>query len=119
MPVLFNYTCKSCRRTFATHDRADATTCPECQGPAIRNFSFSIQSGMKEHWNNAVGQYVSNRQDMGDALKRQSEEMSIRTGITHDYQMVEPADMRDAGAHGVDEGNLEVTRKRHRDLGLI
>jgi hypothetical protein len=66
---------------------------------------------MKEHWNSAVGQYVSNRQDMTEALKRQSEEASVRTGMDHDFQMVDPADMRDPSAHGVNEDNLEGTRK--------
>jgi hypothetical protein len=71
---------------------------------------------MREHWNTAVGQYVSNRAEMSDALKRQSEEASVRTGTEHDFQLVEPADMADAKAHGVNEDTLEESRRRRHDL---
>ena len=112
----YNYKCLQCNRLFATDTRADGTICPYCQGQAPRKFTFYTSAGMKEHFNNAVGEYVSNRQQMSDALKRQSEEMSVRTGIDHDYQLVEPADMRDASAHGVSEDGLEETHRRQRDL---
>jgi DNA-directed RNA polymerase subunit RPC12/RpoP len=114
----YNYRCNRCKQLFATETRADATTCPLCLGQAIRKFSFNVSSGMQEHWNNAVGQYVSNRQEMDDALKRQSEEVSARTGVDHEYVRVDPADMRDPSAHGVSEDSLEATRKRQRDLAL-
>jgi DNA-directed RNA polymerase subunit RPC12/RpoP len=109
--TLYSYTCGQCKRLFNTEDRSDGTICPYCKGQAVRKFTFYTASGMKEHWNNAVGQYVSNRQEMSDALKRQSEEASVRTGIDHQYEMVEPADMRDPTAHGVSEDGLEATRK--------
>jgi hypothetical protein len=69
-------------------------------------FSFYTHTGMKEHWNTAVGAYVSNRQQMDDALKRQSEVASVRTGVDHDYQYVSPAEMADPSAHGVTEDGL-------------
>jgi DNA-directed RNA polymerase subunit RPC12/RpoP len=114
--ALYNYRCSRCNRLFACETRADATTCSYCQGQAIRKFSFSVSTGLQEHWNTAVGQYVKNERDMSEALKRQSEAMSIRTGIDHDYQYVDPADMKEAGAHGVNEDTLEPTRKIQRDL---
>jgi hypothetical protein len=79
-------------------------------------FSFYTGTGMKEHWNTAVGRYVSNRHDMDETLKRQSDEASVRTGIDHDYQYVSPAEMADPNAHGVSEDALEPTRKRFHDL---
>jgi hypothetical protein len=116
--TLYNYRCNQCKQLFATETRADATTCPLCLGSAIRKFTFNVSGGMKEHWNNAVGQYVSNRAQMSDALKRQGDEMSVRTGIDHSFEMVDPADMRDPRAHGVNEDNLEESRKRIHDGAL-
>lgn len=107
----YNYRCRSCNRLFATNTAADASTCPDCQGPAVRKFGFYVSGGLKEHWNNAVGQYVSNERQMTEALKRQSEEASVRTGTDHQFEYVSPAEMADARSHGVNEDNLELTRK--------
>jgi putative FmdB family regulatory protein len=115
---LYNYRCRKCNQLFATETRADATTCPLCLGKAVRKFSFNVSTGMREHWNTAVGQYVSNRQEMDDALKRQSEAASLRTGVDHEYVRVDPVDMRDPSAHGVSEDGLEESRRRQRDLSL-
>lgn len=112
----YNYRCSRCKQLFATETRADATTCPLCLGNAIRKFSFNVSGSMKEHWNTAVGQYVSNRQEMDDALKRQSEAASVRTGVDHEFVRVDPADMADPRAHGVSEDGLEETRRRQHDL---
>ncbi len=111
----YNYRCTGCHRLFACETRADATRCPDCRGHAIRKFTFNVQGSMKEHWNSAVGQYVSNRHEMDEALKRQSEAASVRTGIDHEYVRVDPADMADASAHGVSEDGLEETRRRQHD----
>jgi len=111
----YQYRCQGCRRLFASGERADITTCPDCQGPAVRKFGFYVSTGVKEHFNNAVGEYVSNSHQMSEALKRKSEEMSVRTGIDHDYQYVEPADMADPSAHGASPDVLEETRRRQRD----
>lgn len=112
----YQYRCNSCRRLFASFTRADTTTCPDCQGPAVRKFGFYVSGGLKEHWNNAVGQYVSNEREMSEALKRQSEAASIRTGIEHQYEYVSPSEMADASAHGVSEDGLEESRRRRHDL---
>jgi hypothetical protein len=118
MAELYQYKCRSCRRLFASETRADTETCPTCNQSATRHFAFSVNFGLREHWNAAVGQYVNNSREMSDALKRQSEYATIRTGMEHNYEYVDPADMRDAKAHGVDENTLEVTRQRQHD-GLI
>lgn len=91
------------------------TRCPECFDPATRVFAFTTSTSMREHWNTAVGQYVSNRYEMSEALKRQSEQASIRTGIDHNYEMVSPSEMMDPTAHGASEDGLEETRRRNFD----
>jgi hypothetical protein len=111
----YQYRCKGCSRLFASGDRSDVTRCPYCQTGATRVFAFYTGTGMKEHWNTAVGRYVSNRHDMDEALKRQSDEASVRTGIDHQYEYISPAEMADPSAHGVSEDGLEETRRRHHD----
>jgi hypothetical protein len=114
--VEYQYRCRGCNRLFACGQRADITTCPDCSQSATRVFAFTTSGSMKEHWNQAVGQYVSNHREMDDALKRRSEEASIRTGIDHQYEYLSPAEMKDPSAHGVSEDSLEPTRKRFGDL---
>jgi hypothetical protein len=63
---------------------------------------------MREHWNDAVGRYVSNRQEMSDALKRAGDEYSERTGLDTQYEYVSPADMMDASAHGVNPDHRDA-----------
>lgn len=102
----YNYRCNGCNRLFASETRADATRCPDCQGMAPRKFTFNVSMSMKEHWNTAVGSYVSNSRELDDQFKRKSEEQSVRTGIEHEYVRVDQADMQDASAHGVDENSF-------------
>ena len=110
--ALYEFRCKGCGRLFSSTTRADTVTCQDCQGPAVRQFGFYVSGGLREHWNTAVGQYVSNRHDMDEALKRQSDEMSVRTGVDHHYEYVSPSEMADPSAHGVREDGLEETRRR-------
>lgn len=112
----YQYRCNSCGRLFASGTRADITSCPDCQGPSRRKFGFYVSGGMKEHWNQAVGQYVSNQHEMSEALKRRGDEMSVRTGLHHEYEYVSPSEMADASAHGASEDGLEESRRRRHDF---
>lgn len=78
-------------------------------------FAFYTSSSLREHWNAAVGEYISNSQDMDRALKAKGEEMSLRTGIDHDYEYLTPAEMADPSAVGADPSHLEETHRRQRD----
>jgi hypothetical protein len=66
---------------------------------------------MPEHYNNAVGQFVTNKRQFYDGLKMKSEEASIRTGMDHNYEPIDPSDMADAKAHGVTDEGLDTTEK--------
>ena len=105
--TLYQYRCDSCKRLFNTENRADSTTCPDCGTQAPRKFAFSVSTGMREHWNIAAGEYVSNQRNLDDAFKRKSEAASERTGIEHEFVRVDVADMRDPSAHGVSEDTLQ------------
>jgi putative FmdB family regulatory protein len=99
--TLYSYRCDGCKRLFNTEHRGDSTTCPDCNGQAVRKFTFNTSPGLKEHFNIAAGEYVSNQHQLDDAFKRQSEAASARTGIDHEFVRVDVADMHDAKAHGV------------------
>ena len=71
---------------------------------------------MGEHWNQAVGEYVSNRQEFHDALKRKSDEVSERLGIEHDFQPMTPSELRDPTAAAVPLDAISPTIAR--DAGL-
>ena len=93
--TLYQYRCDSCKRLFNTEHRGDSTRCESCGAQAPRKFTFNVSNGMREHWNIAAGEYVSNQRNLDDAFKRKSEEASIRTGMDHEYVRVDVADMRD------------------------
>lgn len=70
---------------------------------------------MPEHYNTAVGEFITSKQQFYDGLKRQSEVASIRTGIDHNYEPLDPSDMAEASSHGVTEEGLDITRKTFHD----
>lgn len=90
------------------------TACPVCGGRLQRRVSFSYHRSMPEHYNHAVGEFVSGKHSFRDALKRRGEEQSIRTGTEHNY---EPVDLRDQAACGATDEGLYETEKRARDTG--
>lgn len=69
---------------------------------------------MQPHFNNATGEYVTGERNFKDALKRKSEEMTVRTGMEHNYA---PVDLREKDALGVTDEGLDETRKRLHDTG--
>jgi hypothetical protein len=87
-----------------------------CGAHPTRVWSFNHSRAFPEHFNNSVGEFVSNKHQFYDGLKRQSEVQSARTGIEHDFQPVDPTDMRDASAHGVTDEGLDDTNRRLRQL---
>lgn len=87
----------------------------DCGGFARRIWGpVNIRLSLRAHWNNTVGQYVSNDREFRDALKRGSEEASVRTGIDHNFQ---PVDGREKEALGVTDHGLEEQERKHRELG--
>lgn len=73
---------------------------------------------MPEHFNTSVGRVVNNERELRDAFKRQSDEVSERTGIEHNMEFLTRAEMADASAHGVTDEGLESSRREWHDMGL-
>lgn len=115
MPVQYQFKCPNCNNIFTVDSRDTAPFCQTCQRSTKRTWSFTTSMGMKEHFNNSVGQYVRNSREFNDELKRKSESESLRTGMDVDYQPIDPSDMRDPSAHGVTEEGLEETYRASYD----
>lgn len=93
-----------------------STPCPVCGCRLQRKVSFSFHRSMPEHYNSAVGEFVSGKHSFRDALKRKSEEQTLRTGIEHNY---EPVDLRDQAACGATDEGLYETEKKQHDSGQV
>lgn len=115
----YQYRCDSCGSTVALLSRDNIPPCPTCGLSTKRQWGFNHVRGIQPHYNRSINQWVENKNEFYDGLKRQSEEHSIRTGIEHDYQPIDPTDMKDPAAHGVTEEGLEVSRRTLHDEGLL
>ncbi len=112
--MFYEYKCRGCRKTILDRARSTAIIHSDCNEIATRLFGFSIRPSMPEHFNHTVGEYVSNSQQFTTALKRKSEEVTIRTGIESTFQ---PIDL-DSRPGVTDEGLYEQAKHRH-DKGII
>lgn len=115
----YQYKCKSCKLVFTTLSRTDIPPCPVCRTRASRDYVFQARSSMPEHFNHAVGVNVNNERELRDAIKRQSDEVSERTGIEHNMDFLTRAEMADQKAHGVTDEGLEEQSRSWRDMGLV
>ena len=110
--MIYHYNCPSCQRLIAVEHTADAVVCERCQSTAGRVWGFHVSSSMKEHFNHAVRDYVSNQRDFEDKLKMAAEKNSIATGIDHEYVPLTPAEMMDHEHLKVDVGAGNEHTKR-------
>lgn len=122
MRKLYTFLCEQCgwrQAEYGTEinigDKYTGGTCDLCDGPLYRTVSFSYHKPLQPHYNNSVGKYVSGQRDFRDELKRQSDTMSLKTGMTHNYQ---PIDLREKDALGVTDEGLYETNKHRRDTGI-
>jgi predicted nucleic acid-binding Zn ribbon protein len=116
----YQFRCPSCRAAYtleaSIHDDIPVSRpCPRCNHDAKRDYSFNLQPSFQEHFNNSLGQYVSNNRQFTDGLKIQSAEMSERMSQEVNLQPLSPAEMMDASSHGVTEEGLYETRKQMHD----
>ena len=113
------FKCRTCDIRVSTQqpvgvEPSAPRTCPKCGGQDWgRVYDVQVVRPMHEHMNHTTGTLVSDMRGFRDALKRKSEEATLRTGVEHNYEPVDPADMKkvveDSGAVGLDSTN----RARH------
>lgn len=105
MPI-YEYQCRLCPTKVETR----ALDTPfHCSVPMRRLFSFAIRRSVPDHFNHALGKYVTGNRQLRDEFKRQSDDATERTGIVHQY---EPVDFRDTEALGVTDEGLAASHDR-------
>lgn len=140
MPT-YEYRCPDCRivlqdiRPFSHAD--DPTPCPECievkpripggglvsTTPLMKRIpsSFAKPREFHEGLNPTTGKYTSSAQQHIDNLKRQSDEASERTGITHSFVPLDPAESASICGitdEGLDSTYREATKRGERETKL-
>lgn len=109
----YTYQCTKCGAvderwlSFSEHD-AFRTLHPSgyecdwhCSGTMKQVFEVNVNLGMREHYSDQLDMHVSSDRQFNDALKRQAEEYSARTGMDVTYETVDPTDAAAAGATDV------------------
>lgn len=114
---LYEYKCKNCNAVYESFTRGleDVTPCADCATPIKRVFSVSLQTPLHDHFNHAVGKYVTGKRQLRDEFKRASDDATERTGIEHNFVPVDPHDKE---TFGVTEEGLAETHNRKVQLGL-
>lgn len=115
MPVEYEYVCVDCGVATISTKRAGDTFCQICDGRAVRQWGFNPKLSMPDHYNNAVGKYVSNESALTEAFHVQSEAATERTGIPHKFVPVHPQDRETFGI--TDEG-LDATHNQAVESGV-
>jgi Zn ribbon nucleic-acid-binding protein len=116
--MIYEYKCPACGQREMDPERADRLhrACVRCgHSPLHRRFSISVRPSMQEHFNPTVGRHVSSMRQFEDALKQESENYTLRTGIEAKFV---PHDPHDAKALGVTHEGLDATNRVRVAQGL-
>lgn len=128
MPA-YEHRCDTCRRTVTTicghddpaRDALTDTPCtdtPDCPGTFKRVFSFSAPDMFEPHWNASVGKYVTSKSELKSELARASEAATARTGVEHNFSLIDTHDA-DPADFGVDDTGLAATHDAKVAAGEI
>ena len=100
-------------------EQAASRPVPNCDhGAMVPRFSVSSPRPFQEHYNASVGTHVSTKREHADLLKKQSEEMSQRTGMDHNFVPVDPQDLLAEALKDDDVGvAIEASERAERDRG--
>ncbi len=91
-------------------------TCTKCGLMALKILAFpAVKPSMDAHFNAATNTFVNSERELKDTMKAQSELMSRRTGLAHNYVPVDRRDKEQCGA--TDEG-LDSTGKARMAAGI-
>lgn len=94
----YGYRCED-HGSIDTDFRADWAWCPygEDMHRAKREWSFIVDSSFEPYFAPSFGTIVKSRTHAKDLAKIASEEATIRTGIPHNYEVIETHDDEAAG----------------------
>lgn len=112
--MLFGFKCRNCGQTLDKVNDRTPSPC-SCGGILRRDYSFSFKMPMEDHFNHAVGKYVSSERKLKDEFKAASDAASEQTGTEHRFVPVDPRDR--TGLKVTDEG-LDTQTKAWESHGL-
>ena len=86
---------------FETNFRADAAWCPygTDMHEAKRDWAFIVDSSFEPYFAPSFGTVVKSRTHAKDLAKIASEEQTLRTGIPHNYEVIDTHDDEAAGVN--------------------
>lgn len=92
--MIYGYKCRSCGNSRESILRDDTRPCA-CGGVSRRDYHVSIRSrsAFQPHFSHSVGQYVYTEMGFNESLKRAAERNTIATGVEHQYEMIDPAEL--------------------------
>lgn len=112
MTVQYAYQCGT-HGTVTSDARADFIYCPYCPGcvEAKRDWRFHADFSFEPYFAPSFGTVVKSRSHAKDLAKIASEEATLRTGVPHDFSVI---DTHDDAAVGIntDEKKAEMENTR-------
>ena len=121
--VIYGYKCPECKQTYISHMRGDRLDreCSVCgHSPLHRDFSgISLQRPMEEHWNATVNQPISSNKQFDEALKRETERMSVYTQVDQKLERIDPEQaMVGVTPEGLESTNRERMKRQQKPIDL-
>lgn len=113
----YGYTCQE-HGSIESVTRADFIFCPMCDEDGIdrearRDWRFIIDTSFEAYWAPSFGQVVKSRTHAKDLAKIASEEQTLRTGIPHDYAVIDTHDDAAAGVNTEHKKEIQAETRRH------
>jgi len=96
--------------------------CTSCGSEMKRKYSLSIHRPMHDHYNNTTGTVIGSDRQFREELKRQSEAATIKTGIEHNFEPIDRAELKKnvvaSDGAGLESTNRERVKNGQRAVDL-
>jgi hypothetical protein len=93
-----------------------------CGSEMKRKYSLSIHRPMHDHYNNTTGTMIGSDRQFREELKRQSEAATIKTGIEHNFEPIDRAELKKnvvaSDGAGLESTNRERVKNGQRAVDL-
>jgi hypothetical protein len=110
--VKYTYHCDR-HGEFDSPVRADEAQCPMAPHMARRVWAFQMDRPLEPYWSPSFGCVIKSKQHAMDLAKIKSEEQTLRTGIPHDYVVVETHDDEAVGIDTAQKEDILEDTRRH------
>jgi hypothetical protein len=126
--MIYLYECRGCGQQFNSPVRGDFAvdrdghTVNCCAQPVKRRYQLAVQRPMHDHFNNTTNTVIGSQRQFKEELKTMSEAATLKTGIEHNFEPIDPEIARKAveasDAQGLDSTNRVrvATGKRAIDI---